>query len=126
MVSMTAARRGTGQLEAEVLAILWDQGAWMTPGEVRGILGGEPPLTYSTVMTILRRLWKKGVVERERDGKAFAYHAVRTREEQAASRMAELLASAHDPVAALSHFVDELATDQRAQLRRVLRHKEGS
>ena len=122
---MTTARRGMGQLEAEVLAVLWDQGGWMTPGEVRGVIGGEPPLTYSTVMTILRRLGKKGVVERERDGKAFAYHALRTREEQAAARMAELLAAAHDPVVALTHFVDELGADQRAQLRRLLRHKGG-
>ena len=121
--SLTARRR-TGQLEAEVLAILWDGSAWMTPGEVRDALEGQPPLSYSTVMTILRRLWKKGVVERELDGKAFAYHAVRTREEHAAARMAELLASARDPAAVLSHFVDGLADEQRAQLRRVLRHKE--
>lgn len=123
---MTAARRGMGELEAEVLAILWDQGGWMTPGEVRSMVSGQPQLSYSTVMTILRRLWKKGVVERERDGKAFAYHALRTREEQAATRMAELVSAAHDPVAALSHFVDELAAEQRAQLRRLLRHKGGS
>ena len=109
-----------------MLAILWDQGGWMTPGEVRGLIGGQPPLTYSTVMTILRRLWKKGVVERERDGKAFAYHALRTREEQAGARMAELLSAAHDPAVALTHFVDELGAEQRAQLRRLLRHKGGA
>ena len=117
-------RRGMGQLQAEVLDVLWDRGGWLTPAEVREALGGRPPLAYSTVMTILRRLWKKGQLERERDGKAFAYHAVRSREEQTADQMRTMLSAAHDPSTALGHFVDKLGVEQQAQLRRILKRQQ--
>ena len=116
-------RRAMGQLEAEVLGVLWDRGGWLTPQEVREGLDHTPPLTYSTVVTILRRLWQKGQIERQRDGKAFAYHATQSREEQMAERMYAMLAAAHDPVAALGHFTAHLSTDERAQLRRMLGHR---
>lgn len=119
-------RRGMGQLQAEVLDVLWDRGGWLTPGEVRDALGGRPPLAYSTVMTILRRLWKKGQVERERDGKAFAYHALTSREEHMAERMREMLGAAHDPASALGHFVAKLGTEHQAQLRRILKRQQRS
>lgn len=119
------ARRGMGELQAEVLDVLWDRGGWLTPAEVRDALGGTPPLAYSTVMTILRRLWKKGQLERERDGKAFAYHATHSREEQMAERMSEMLGAAHDPATALGHFVDRLDLEHQAQLRRILKRQQG-
>src|SRR3546814_20040760 len=71
-------------------------------------------------MTSLRRLWKKGVLERRKQGKAFAYHPVQGREERTAERMVALLAAAHDPEVALSHFLDGLDATNRGQLRRLL------
>jgi predicted transcriptional regulator len=110
-----------GELEAAVMDVLWDRGGWLTPGEVQEALAGEHTLAYTTVMTILVRLWKKGRVQRQRDGRAFAYRPRRTREEHAAERMGELLTGAKDRPRALSHFVDDLNPDDRAQLRRMLR-----
>src|SRR3546814_9252590 len=92
-----ATRRAMGELEAQALAVLWEVDAWMTPREVLEKLPPQPPVVYSTVMTILRRLWKKGVLERRKQGKAFAYHPVQGREERTAERMVALLAAAHDP-----------------------------
>src|SRR3546814_9995944 len=73
-----ATRRAMGELEAQALAVLWEVDAWMTPREVLEQLPPQPPVVCSTVMTILRRLWKKGVLERRKQGKAFAYHPVRS------------------------------------------------
>lgn len=115
------ARLPVGELEAAVMDVLWDRGGWLTPGEVQEALAGEHTLAYTTVMTILVRLWKKGRVQRQRDGRAFAYRPRRTREEHAAERMGELLTGAKDRPRALSHFVDDLSPDDRAQLRRMLR-----
>ncbi|HEY9555187.1 MAG TPA: BlaI/MecI/CopY family transcriptional regulator [Acidimicrobiales bacterium] len=109
-----------GELEAQALAVLWEVDAWMTPREVLEKLPPQPPVVYSTVMTILRRLWKKGVLERRKQGKAFAYHPVQGREERTAERMVALLAAAHDPEVALSHFLDGLDATNRGQLRRLL------
>ncbi len=113
-------RRGMGQLEAEVMTVLWDAKCWLTPGAVLERISGEPAVGYSTVMTILRRLWKKGQLDRRREGKAFAYHPVRGREEQAAERMVALLDTAQDPKAALTHFLDVLDAGRRRQLQLLL------
>src|SRR5215208_1184246 len=75
--SMT--KRSMGELERAVMDILWDQGGWLTPGEVHQRL--QDPPAYTTVMTILVRLCTKGRVERHRDGRAYAYHPVVTREQ---------------------------------------------
>jgi predicted transcriptional regulator len=77
-------------------------------------------VAYTTAMTILVRLWKKGMVERRRAGRAFAYHPVLSRDEWAAERMHEFLDTAGDHTAALSHFVASLDTRQLGQLRRAV------
>lgn len=115
------AKLGMGQLEAQVLDVLWDREAWLTPGEVHAVLTERRDLAYTTVMTILARLWQKGLLERRRDGRAYAYHPVVSREERAASRMADLMAAARGSSAVLSHFVQTLTPEERAQLRRVLK-----
>ena len=113
-------RRGVGELEAEVRDVLWDDGGWMTPAEVLDALDAEPPLAYTTVLTILRRLHEKGQLERRPAGRAYAYHAVRDREESAAEAMNQMLAAAGNPDAALGHFVEGLDAENRRRLSRYL------
>lgn len=115
-----SSRRGMGELEAQVLAVLWDAGDWMTPRAVLERLPPTPPVVYATVMTILRRLWQKGVLERRREGKAYSYHPVQGREELAADRMVALLEAATDSEVALSHFVSSLSAKQRRQIHQLL------
>lgn len=112
-----------GELESAVIGVLWDRGGWSTPGEVQQVLSRDRELAYTTIMTILVRLWRKGRVERQRDGRAFAYRPVESRDEYAAGRMRELLAHAGDRPAALSHFLQTLSDDDRAQLRRLLKSR---
>lgn len=118
---MKKARLQMGELEARVMDVLWDRRGWLTPGEVHEVLSAKRPLAYTTVMTILVRLWQKGRVERQRDGRAFAYRAVKTREEHAAARMSELLTGVGDRPVALAHFLETLPPADRDQLRRMLR-----
>jgi predicted transcriptional regulator len=112
-------KRSTGELERAVMDVLWDQGGWLTPGEVHQRLG-DPVLAYTTVMTILVRLWRKGRVERHRDGRAYAYHPVQTREQHVAGRMEQVLAQARDRPAVFGHFLAAMDPADRAQLRRLL------
>ncbi len=114
-----------GELEAAVMNLLWDRGGWMTPGEVHAALP-DADLAYTTVMTVLVRLWQKDRVERQRDGRAYAYHPVVTRERYAALRMEGLLARAGNRSAALSHFLDAIDPADRDQLRRLLRQQRTS
>jgi predicted transcriptional regulator len=120
------ARLGMGELEAAVMDVLWSRGGWLTPGEVHEVLSADRTLAYTTVMTILVRLWAKGRLERERDGRAFVYRPLQTREEHVASKMGEDLRRAGDRPAALSYFVKTLSSADRAQLRRMLSGQRGN
>ena len=123
-VAMEAVRRrGVGELESAVMAALWEVDDWMTPREVLDRLQLDPPVVYSTVMTILRRLWKKGIVTRQQAGKAYAYRPVQGQGEQAAARMTELLEATADPEAALTHFLASLDARRRRQLRQLLEER---
>ena len=114
------AKRGMGELESVVMEVLWDADGSLTPGEVHELLSDERPLAYTTVMTILARLWRKGRLEREQRGRAYAYRPVQSREAYAASRMDEVLGHTKDRPLALSYFVANLKPGDRARLRRLL------
>jgi predicted transcriptional regulator len=63
---------GFGRLEAEVMDIVWRQGD-CSVNEVSTKL--SRPLAYTTVMTTLDRLFKKGVLDRRNSDRAFIYSA---------------------------------------------------
>ena len=113
-----AARRPMGSLEAEVLEQLWHVHGALTPADVQQRLGSD--LAYTTVMTILTRLWKKGLVSRERTGRAYAYSPALTEAEYFAERMQGELDRTPDRHAVLSRFVDTLSDKDAAVLRQVL------
>ena len=115
------AKLGRGELEARVMDVLWDHGAAMTPREVHDLITtSRRPLAYTTVMTILVRLWEKGLLERDPQGRAYAYRPVAGRDEWTAERMHEVLEQAADSGVALTHFVQAIDAREMAQLRRAL------
>ena len=111
-------RRPTGALEQEVLLQLWMLGRPATPAEVLDELDGD--LAYTTVMTILTRLWQKRLVVRKRRGRAFAYEPAVSEAELTARRMHESLSASSDPKAALVTFVGSLSRPQARALRALL------
>lgn len=115
-------RLGRGELENQVLDVVWDAPEALTPRQVHDELSRSRTLAYTTVMTIVVRLCEKGLLEREPAGRAFAYRPRVSREQRAAARMNDALTSAGDPSVALTHFVESLPSDQVDELRSVLRH----
>lgn len=113
-------RRQRGELEHQVLQVLWAADGPCTPADVLAALGGEQRLAYTTVMTILVRLWQKDLLTREKAGRGYVYRPVESRDERVASRMRELLAGAGDRSAALAGFVSSLPADELDDLRRLL------
>jgi predicted transcriptional regulator len=67
-----------GSLELRVLNVLWERGEDTT---VRDVLPHFPHAAYTTVMTTMERLHRKGVLERRKVGRAFLYRPAQTREE---------------------------------------------
>jgi predicted transcriptional regulator len=111
-----------GLLDA-VMNTLWDDGGWMTPGEVHAGLQGDRPLAQTTVTTVLVRLWEKDRLERRPHGRTHQYHPTMSREEWAAARITDVLVAGGDRKAALTHFVDALDAEDRIELQRMLGEK---
>ncbi len=105
-------------MEAEILAALWASENAMTPADVRQVL--DAGLAYTTVMTILTRLWDKELVVRETRGRAYAYRPAVSEAELVARRMQATLEGVVDRSGALSHFVGTLAPGDERVLRRIL------
>ena len=116
---MTTKRRPMGALETAVLEQVWASPAGLTPRQVLDSMEGD--LAYTTVMTIMNRLWTKGVLAREREGRAYRYKPVLSESELVAGRMAKALEVASDREATLSRFVRELTVEDEALLRSLLR-----
>ena len=112
-----------GALEREVLEILWAQGN-LAVRDVQSRLRREA--AYTTVMTTLDRLYKKGVLSRVQSGRAFVYSAVFNREELQALIASRLLGQllqgrADTTMPVLSNLVDSVASqDGGAELLRSL------
>lgn len=111
-------RRAPGSLEAEVLAALWAADEPLTPEDLRTLLSRE--LAYTTVSTILARLYEKGAVGREIRGRGYCYFPVLDQQGLTARRMRALLDGQVDRAGVLSRFVDSLDAKTLAALRRAL------
>jgi predicted transcriptional regulator len=115
---MSGSRREPGELESEVLAALWAAEQPLTPAEVLAQL--DDRLAYTTVMTTLARLADKGLAERRRAGRGYAY-SPRVREaDLAALRFRTLLDRGHSRDAILQGLVRELSADEQQTLRDLL------
>jgi len=112
--------RELGQLEAAVMDRLW---AWDRPVLVREVLEDlrrDREIAYTTVMTVMEHLHRKGLLDRERDGRAYRYTPAQTREEHDAATMEEVLASSADRSATLMDFVQHIDDEEVAALRSAL------
>jgi predicted transcriptional regulator len=116
--SRAADRRRFGELESAVLAALWAAGRPLVPAEVQAAVGSD--LAYTTVMTILVRLHDKGVIERERAGRAYAYQPVVAETEVVADQVRRLLEHGHDRAAVLQGLVEGLDPGDERVLRELL------
>lgn len=111
-------RRPLGSLESDVLEVLWGSAVPLTPADVLDRL--DTDLAYTTVMTVLGRLWRKGLASRMKAGRAFAYSAALSEADLSADRMRKALDASSDSLATMSHFLDGLDTAQQRQLRELL------
>ena len=112
--------RGFGDLEAVIMRRVWDHDDPVTVRELYEELQRERAIAYTTVMSTMDNLHRKGWLARERDGKAYRYTAVASREEYSARLMGEAMAEAGDTEAVLSHFVAAMDGGQAEALRAVL------
>ena len=109
-----------GSLEALVMDRLWSSGRPLLVREVLAELPGEQHRAYTTVMTVLDNLFRKGYVRRDMEGRAYRYAPVDSREQHTALVMEELLASGGDRGTTLMHFVEHMDPEEADRLSAVL------
>jgi predicted transcriptional regulator len=112
------------ELEAEVMDEVWSRDEVTVRDVLEALNAGRKQRAYTTIMTIMARLHRKGLLQRERRGKTDVYRPVMSREEyldaRAKREVDELVADYGD--LALAHFARQLQTldpKRREQLRRL-------
>lgn len=107
-----------GDLEAEVMEVAWSRGR-VTVRDVHQHLLARRPLAYTTVMTTMTRLARKGLLQREPENNYYVYRPALSREEfvdrVARTVLDALLEEFARPV--FSHLVERLGTEDEAKLR---------
>ncbi|MBK1783898.1 BlaI/MecI/CopY family transcriptional regulator [Prauserella cavernicola] len=114
---------GLGELETAVMNVLWDADEPIKVRDVLERLDTGKSLAYTTVMTVLDNLHRKGWAEREHRGKAYVYTPAWSREEASARALRDVLDSSGDPEAVLLHFVASGSDEETDLLRGALRKK---
>src|ERR1700729_3731840 len=113
--------RGFGELESVIMHRVWDHGLPVTVRELFDELQHERVIAYTTVMTTMDNLHRKGWLARVKEGKAYRYTATASREEYSARLMREALDGGGDTQAVLSHFVAQMDGEESELLRAVVR-----
>jgi predicted transcriptional regulator len=116
--------RGFGDLEAVIMDRLW---TWNRPTTVREDLEdlqGYRDIAYTTVMTVMDNLHRKGALTRDKDGRAWRYLPALARDEYAAVLLSSVLDEAGDRSAALMRFVGRMRASEVEALRRALAERQ--
>lgn len=114
--------RGLGDLEAAVMNCAWSAESGLRVRDVQTTLSFEGrDLAYTTVMTVMDNLYKKGWLQRERVGRGYVYQPTDTRAAYTARLMGEALHASQDHAAAFLHFVDYMSEEDTATLAATLR-----
>jgi predicted transcriptional regulator len=112
--------RGFGDLEAVIMHMVWDHDGPVTVRELFDELRQERVIAYTTVMSTMDNLHRKGWLARVKEGKAYRYTPTASREEYSAGLMREALADGGDTEVVLSHFVAQMGGAESEALRTVV------
>jgi predicted transcriptional regulator len=123
---MPTARRSRpfGDLEASVMDVLWTAQRPLLVRDVVELMRPERTLAYTTIMTVLDNLHRKGWVDREREGRAWRYEPRLDRQAYTALLMQEALVVSDDRVGVLARFVEQMDPEDAAALADMLQGTE--
>ena len=114
--------RYLGDVQAELMTTFWEKGS-ATVREIVDVLNKrrKPPLAYTTVLTLISRLWSRGLLARVPEGRGFRYQPTKSREELLGVLSDELIDRLFSDfgeiaVARLGARLDKLDRKQRSKL----------
>jgi predicted transcriptional regulator len=112
--------RQFGELEAVIMDRLWDRGRPALVREVLDDLRHDRQIAYTTVMTVMENLYRKGWLRRQREGRAWRYEPTGSRSGYTAALMSDALATSTDRRTALAHFVLQMSPHDAELLQQAL------
>jgi predicted transcriptional regulator len=110
-----------GDLEAQVMRTIWALARPVTVRDVVSDLQRERPIAYTTVMTVMDNLRRKGWLRRQPDGRAYRYEPLMSGEEYSAGLMRQALAAGGDRPAVLMQFIEDLSAEEAEALKEAYR-----
>lgn len=110
-------------MEAAIMDVVWCADDAVRVRDVLDKLEPARQPAYTTVMTVMDNLYRKGWLSRELDGRAYSYWPTRDRIQAATDALRELLADSGDPTAALLHFARSATTAESRALTRGLKER---
>src|SRR5215813_3040693 len=110
-----------GDLEAQVMRKIWARAQPATVRDIVSELERERPIAYTTVMTVMDNLRKKGWLRRQADGRAYRYEPLMSAEQYGAGLMRQALDASHDRAAVLMHFIEDLSAEEAAAVEEAYR-----
>jgi predicted transcriptional regulator len=110
-----------GDLEARVMHRIWARGGAVTVRDVLGDLEQERPIAYTTVMTVMDNLRRKGWLSRQPEGRAYRYKPLVSGEEYSAGLIRQALEVSSDRPAVLMQFIGDLSAEEADALEEAYR-----
>ncbi|MDP9436006.1 MAG: BlaI/MecI/CopY family transcriptional regulator [Actinomycetota bacterium] len=101
------------------MEVVWAAPGPLTAREVAEALA-DRGLAYTTWLTVLGRLERKGLLRRDKSGRAHTYTGAASREDHVAVLMQQALGQARDRRAVLQHFARTVTPEEAEALRRAL------
>lgn len=111
--------RDRGQLEADVMRQLWAADGPRTAKEIQAGFGADAP-AITTVLTVLDRLRRKGLVQRSDARTNITFTATQTESDRVVESMLQSLHDTDDRHAVLLRFAGDLDSTDAEVLRRAL------
>jgi len=105
-----------GDLEVQVMRRVWARRDPVTVRDVLGDLQADRNIAYTTVMTVMGNLERKGWLRRQAEGRAYRYEPLVSAEEYSAALMRQALEATTDRSAVLMHFINDLSADEARAL----------
>ena len=110
-----------GDLEVQVMRRVWARHEPVTVRDVLGDLQADRNIAYTTVMTVMGNLERKGWLRRQAEGRAYRYEPLVSAEEYSAALMRQALEATSDRSAVLMHFINDLSADEARALEEAYR-----
>ncbi len=120
-------RKFLGETEYPIMEALW-QGGEFSVRDVCTALQRKREIAYTTVMTVMCRLFEKGLLWRRKEGKSYIYQAAVSREDLTRSIVGRVIGGllSDFTAPAISQFVDsvdEQRPEEMEELARLIAEK---